>query len=240
MFSIRSKVQNTSTPLPSYKNEDNEYIECNDNENNELLMNKSRIKKKRKKRKKSEIENINDDYPSAKRLIHRRVSIIGVDIDPKTTKEIIQNKDFLLCEYHSNFPNFLSNKLKLIPKNELNKNVSMKSCDNQWIISKVVEENNKIEIIYWNTSSIYNNDNRNENKNENEIKNNHPNSPLKCYMIENKFDDEIIDICDIKHIHLLYPCASSYSTLKIHNNNINNIYNNPFMPYNNKLCPLFP
>lgn len=194
----------------------------------------------------------------------RRISIIGVDIDPKRTKEIIQNKDFLLCEYHSNFPQFVVDQIKKIPHSQLSQRVSMKSCANQWIIAKIEhEQRSKSQIIYWSTSLPQNNESSH-----------HPNSPTKCHLIELQkcfiydSDAEIADIADIEHIHLLYPSASSFCTLKPHRpyypnqqttmRQTNN-YNNPFMPYsfnkdilsrhtqmhkNNSddavLCPLFP
>ena len=40
-------------------------------------------------------------------------------VDPKKTKEIIQNKDFLHCEYHSNFPQFIVDQLKSLSKQQL-------------------------------------------------------------------------------------------------------------------------
>ena len=152
--------------------------------------------------------------------------------------------------------------LKSLSKDELNQNVKMKSFDNQWIVSKIINSSsNQIQIIYWNTSLSRDDDNSSRSNNTNSS-DHHPNSPLNCYLIDiNKCiinDDnnnnlqqqqtERVTIADINHIHLLYPSASSFSTLKPHrpfyynqssrnnqqqeqeNNDPTTRYNNPFMP----------
>ena len=47
----------------------------------------------------------------------------------------------------------------------------MKSCNNQWIISKIITQSNQTQIIYWNTSlELNNNDNDNNDNNKNNKK----------------------------------------------------------------------
>ena len=74
--------------------------------------------------------------------------IIGVEIDARTTKELINQSDFVLCEYHSNFPPILRQNLSKIPKMELENRVQMKSLDNQWVLCVI----NQSQLFYWTTS----------------------------------------------------------------------------------------
>ena len=152
---------------------DNDYDYDNNNNNRNNLYNNNNNKRGRQRGSRNEnnfnFEKRNKFYrsPSLKR---RR--IIGVEIDARSMKEMINHSDFFLCEYHSNFPPILRQRLSKINKSELAKCVEMKAFDNQWILCII----NGLQMFYWSTNDQVQtqkgkrNRNRNLNRNRNRNK----------------------------------------------------------------------
>ncbi|ETO16146.1 hypothetical protein RFI_21211, partial [Reticulomyxa filosa] len=161
--------------------------------------------------------------------------IAGVEVNPKVTRETIKDDEFVLAEYHSDFPQLLNDALSQLTKEQKQNEVKMKAYDNQWMLASISQK----EIYYWNTAFSHGSVTHVV-----IILRQMSNEEGECYYVNLGLlmNEDDIELPRVEDIHLLYPFAPCHSSLHLHHastqrptdpldaSDTSSMYVNPFLP----------